>query len=213
MALAIAVTPIVAQRISTPPTNLVGLAVVLIGELAIGFVFGLAGKLVFSAIEVAAEVLSFQMGFSLAGLIDPSTKARTTAIGIIAQMLGLLILLGMDGHHWMLAAIVRSFETGTQGGFHITSALAGLMLRLSADAISVGVALAAPAIVILLTVEFAMAIAGRAAPQLQILVLSFPIKITVGLWLIGASLYFMPGALRTALTTMRDVLTHTLSSM
>lgn len=85
------------------------------------------------------------------------------------------------------------------------------MLRLSADALAVGVALAAPAIVVLLVVEFALALAGRAAPQLQIMVVGFPIKIAVGLWLIGASLYFMPGAIRTTLTTMRTALSRTLN--
>jgi flagellar biosynthetic protein FliR len=113
----------------------------------------------------------------------------------------------------MLAATVRSFQSIAPGGFAITPTLAELFVRMSADALAVGVALAAPAIVVLLAVEFALAIAGRAAPQLQVMILGFPIKIAVGLWLIGASLYFMPGAMRTALGGMRQGLGRALGAM
>ncbi|HYJ46543.1 MAG TPA: flagellar biosynthetic protein FliR, partial [Pyrinomonadaceae bacterium] len=131
----------------------------------------------------------------------------------VAQMLGLLVLLAGNGHHWLLTATIRSFETVAPGGFTVSPTLAELFVRMSADALAVGVALAAPAIVTLLVVEFAVAIAGRAAPQLQVMILGFPIKITVGLWLIGASLYFMPGAMRTTLSGIRQGLQHALAAM
>jgi len=211
--LALVVTPVVSPQMPTPPTNLAGLVFIMIGEVAIGCAFGLVGRLVFSGLEVAAQVLSSQMGFSLATTIDPTTNAQTTAFAMIAQMFGLLVLLAADGHHWFLVATVRSFQSVAPGAFTASPALAHLFLRMSADALAVGVALAAPAIVVLLTVEFALAIAGRAAPQLQIMILGFPIKIAVGLWLIGASLYFMPGAVRSALGAIRVGLSRTLAAM
>lgn len=188
---------------AAPPTQIAALAVVVAGEFLIGFAFGFAGRLVFSAFEVAAHVLSSQMGFTLAATVDPSTRAGTTALGTAAQSLGLLVLLGADGHHWTLWALARSFTDAPPGSFVMSGALADLMLRLSADALAAGIALAAPAIVVLLAVEFGLALAGRAAPQLQVMLLGFPIKIAVGLWLIGASLYFLPGAARDVLSATR----------
>jgi flagellar biosynthetic protein FliR len=211
--LALVVTPVVAPRLATPPANYLGLALVLGGELLIGCALGFIGRLVFSAIEMAAQIISFQMGFSLASTIDPGTQARTAALGTVAQMLGLLVLLAGNGHHWLLAATIRSFQTVAPGGFTVSPTLAELFVRLSADALAVGVALAAPAIVTLLVVEFALAIAGRAAPQLQVMILGFPIKIMVGLWLIGASLYFMPGAMRTTFSGIRQGLQQALAAM
>jgi flagellar biosynthetic protein FliR len=197
----------------TPPSDLLSLSLIILGEIMIGFAMGFVGRLVLSALDMAAHVLGFQMGFSLAGTIDPSTRAQTAALGTIAQMLGLVLLISADGHHWLLAATVRSFYVVGLGNFHMTAGLADLLIRLSAEAIAVGVALAAPAIVVLLTVELALAIAGRAAPQLQIMVLGFPIKITVGLWLIGASLYFMPAAVRASFAAMQSALSRALSLM
>lgn len=202
-ALAFVITPVVMNRLTTPPSDGVGLTLVLTGELLIGFVLGFVGRLIFSALEIAAQVIGFQMGFSLAGTIDPSTQAQTAAFGTLAQMLGLMVLLASDGHHWLLAATVRSFTTTAPGNFHVSASLAQLIIRLSADALAVGVALAAPAVVVLLAVELVVAVAGRAAPQLQVMILSFPLKIAAGLWLIGASLYMMPGALRATIGAIR----------
>lgn len=213
VALSLVITPVVMPRLQTPPSDMLPLMLLVVSELLIGFVFGFVGRLVFSGLEMAAQILTFQMGFSLVGTIDPSTQAQTAALAIIAQMFGLMILLASDGHHWFLLATVKSFQTIAPGDFTVTASLLQIILRLSADAFSVGVALAAPAIVVLLAVEFALAILGEVAPQFQVFLLSFPLKIAVGLWLIGASVYFLPGAVRTMLNTIRTALAHTLSVM
>ena len=208
MMLSLALTPILSSRLHTPPSDLLPLGSVLLLELLVGFAFGFVGRLVFSGIEMAAQVIGFQMGFSLAGTIDPSTRAQTAALGVVAQMLGLIVLMAADGHHWFLIAAMRSFNQVPVGTAHISADVAQLFLRLSADAIAVGIALAAPAIVMLLAVELALAIAGRAIPQIQVMVLGFPVKIAAGLWLIGGSLYFMPAALRSTLAAIQQALSH-----
>ena len=213
LVLALVITPVVAPHLPAPPSELGALTLVLAGELAIGCALGFVGRLVFSALEMAAHVLGFQMGLSLASTIDPATQAQTAALGIIAQMFGLMILLAADGHHWFLAATVKSFQHTAPGHFTLSPALVQLFLRLSAEALAVGVALAAPSIVVLLATEFALAIAGRAAPQLQVMILGFPIKIAVGLWMVGASLYFMPGAVRSALSAIREALGRAIAAM
>lgn len=213
LVLALIVTPVVAPRLETPPTEMLGLALVIIGELLIGCALGFVGQLVFSSLEMAAHILSSQMGFTLGAIINPMTQAQTGPLGTLAQMCGLVVLMAADGHHWLLSATIRSFQAVPPGGFSATPRLAQLVLRLSADVLAVGVALAAPAIIILLTVEFALAIAGRVAPQLQVLILGFPIKITVGLWLVGASLYFLPAAFRDVLSAVRQGLLHALEAM
>lgn len=206
MILSLALTPILASRLPTPPSDLLQLAPIIVLELLVGFAFGFVGRLVFSALELAAQIIGFQMGFSLAGTIDPATQAQTAALGVIAQMLGLVVLMAGDGHHWFLLATMRSFQEIPAGGAHITADVAQLFLRLSADAFAVGVSLAAPAIVMLLAVELALAVAGRAIPQIQVMMLGFPIKIFAGLWLIGGSLYLMPAAIRATLAPIQHSL-------
>lgn len=212
-AMAFVITPTLIDKLPMPPTAPLPLALVLIIELATGCAFGFVGRLVFSGLEIAAQIIGYQMGFSLAAAIDPSTQAQTAALGIMAQMLGLVIFMSADGHHWLLLATVHSFQVVAPGAAHFSAPLAQLFLRLSADALAVGVALAAPAIVMLLALEFALGIAGRAIPQIQVMVLGFPLKIAAGLWLIGASLYFMPGAIRSTLGTMQHGLSRAMGAL
>jgi flagellar biosynthetic protein FliR len=213
MVIALIVTPVLMPYMPTPPTELFGLTLLLGSELCIGFILGFAGRLLFSALEMAASLIGFQMGLSLASTIDPATQAQTAALGILAQMLGLMVMLAADGHHWMLEITVRSFQLVSPGGFGMNGTMSEIMLRLSADALAVGVALAAPAIIVLLSVESLLAIAGRVAPKLEVLILGFPLKIGVGLWLLGASVFFLPSAIRTAFTTLRHTVNRLLGAM
>src|SRR5438034_3812262 len=98
MALALVLTPALINRLPEPPSELLALAPILMVELLIGFAFGFVGRIVFSGLELAAQVIGFQMGFSLNATINPDTKAQTAALGIVAQMLGLVIFMSADGH-------------------------------------------------------------------------------------------------------------------
>ncbi|MBS1792405.1 MAG: flagellar biosynthetic protein FliR [Acidobacteria bacterium] len=213
LVLTLALAPVLAGRIETPPAEAYGLLVVLAGELVIGAIMGFVGRLVFSGLETAAHFLAAQMGFSLAGTIDPSTQAQTTAFGTIAQMFGLLVLLGANGHHWFLAAAVKSFSTTPPGSFTFSGDLLDLLLRFSANTLVVGVTLAAPAIIVLLAVEFAIEFFGRTAPQFQVFILGFPLKIGVGLWIVGASLYFLPASMRDILSQIYHGLIKAMGAM
>lgn len=181
--------------------------------MVIGMIFGFVGRIVFSTFEFAAHLLASQMGFSLAGTIDPSTQAQTTAFGTIAQMFGLMIMLASDGHHWFLAATIKSFSTTAPGTFSFTPELLDIIVRLSATSLVVGVTLAAPAIVVLLSVEFALEFFGRTAPQFQVFILGFPLKIGIGLSMIGASLYFIPAAFRNVLSGIYHGLIQVLNTI
>jgi flagellar biosynthetic protein FliR len=211
--LALSLTPVVMTKIQTPPSEIGPLTLVLMGEMVIGMTLGFVGKLVFSAFEFAAHIVSSQMGFSLAGTIDPSTQAQTAAFGMIAQMLALMVLLAVDGHHWFLMATVKSFTTTPPGSFAFSAELLDLILRLSGNALVVGVTLAAPAIIVLLSVELALEFLGRTAPQLQVYFLGFPLKIAVGLWVLGTSVYLMPTAFRGVMETMYHNLVQALGAM
>jgi flagellar biosynthetic protein FliR len=213
LVLALALTPIILVRMPLLPSETGALILIIVGELVIGAIFGFIGRIVFSGLEMAAYMISSQMGFSLAGTIDPSTRAQTTAFGIIAQMLALMVLLAVDGHHWFLAATVKSFSTTAPGTFVMSANMLDLLLRLSANALVVGVTLAAPAVIVLLAVEFALEFFGRTAPQFQVFILGFPIKIATGLVLIGASMYFIPGAARGVVAGIYDGLVKALGAM
>lgn len=213
MTLSLIIAFIVEPKLQTPPTNLIGLAIVIMGELGIGAVMGFIGRMVMNALEFAAHLISTQMGFSLATTIDPTSKAQTTVLGRLAVMVGLMMLLSVNGHHWFLISTIESYQAIQPGQFAVSAGLADLLIRISADGLTMGLSLVAPVIVILLIVELMIALAGRVVPQLQVMLLGFPIKISLGLCLLGGSLYLAPGAIHSILYAMRIGLARALTLM
>jgi flagellar biosynthetic protein FliR len=206
MCLAMVVSLLLGKKIPTPPLDYLSLAIVITGEVVIGCLIGFIGQLVLSALDIAAQILATQIGFSLASIINPTNRTQTSAIGIMAQMLAIVLFLGIDGHHWLLTATINSFNSFVPGEFSLSESLFYLLIRLSADALAMGMALAAPAMIVLFAVELAIALSGRVAPQLQVMLISFPIKITLGLLMVGTSLYVIPQHIRQVLKVMAIVL-------
>lgn len=203
VALSIIVTIFVYPDLPVLPSDLFPLVLMLMTELALGCLFGFIGRLVMSALEMASHLLTAQLGFTLAATIDPSSKAQTTAFNSFANMFGLVILLGMNGHHWFLTALIRSFSQLRPGAFVMTYQLTELLIVVSAQALNLGVALAAPAIIILFVVDFLVGLAGRIIPQLQLLLIDFPLKAIIGFCLISSLLYSLPSALRHVFSFIR----------
>jgi len=81
-----------------------------IRELVIGAAIGIASNLVFDAVQMAGQVLSTQMGFSLVNLLDPQTQADSTVVAMFHQTIAMLIFLRLDVHLWLLHALGRSFQ-------------------------------------------------------------------------------------------------------
>lgn len=206
MSLAIIITLLVKEKVPTPPQDYLALGVIIIGEVIIGCLIGFIGQLVISSLDTTAQILSTQLGFSLASIINPTNRTQSSAIGILAQMLAIVVLLAIDGHHWILTAVINSFSSFVPGQFALSPSIFYLLMRLSADALTMGVGLAAPAVIVLFAVEFFIALSGRVAPQLQVMLISFPIKIMVGLLLIGTSLYILPKYLKQVLSVIFLVL-------
>ena len=132
-----------------------------------------------------------QMGFSMVTLADPTSNAQTTITSHFLYMVALLVFLFLDGHLHLLRALADSFVLVPPGGFSYTPALTMNVLELSAGIFVLALKVAAPVMVALLLVELALAIMGRAAPQMNLLTLGFPVKIGVGFFFMSILFYVM----------------------
>jgi flagellar biosynthetic protein FliR len=162
-----------------------------IGETFVGFIIGLGAALLIGAAESAGELLGAQIGLSGAALLDPTSLQQSTALGQFMQLFALTLLLATNGHLVMLdalAATLRSFPVGNPisltPGLHEAASLGTTLFAL-------GLRFAAPVIAVVLIANVALAVLSRAAPQLNILQLAFPVQILVGLAVLLASLPFI----------------------
>lgn len=185
----IIVTLAIWPRLSLEMPNLephpLSLVLLLVSELILGLTLALCVHFVFAAIQTGGDFIGFQMGLTMVSMMDPASGARVSVTSQIVYMVAMLIFLAFNGHLHLLRALADSFATIPPGGILVSPPLVGTILSMSADMFSVAIKIAAPVMVALLMVELALALMGRAAPQMNLMTMGFPIKISVGFFFLG----------------------------
>lgn len=181
--LAFLITLIVAPMLPAPPAvdplSLSALMIIL-QQVFIGAVMGFALQLVFSTVIAGAQVIAMQMGLGFAEMVDPANGQQTPVLGQFYLIFTTLVFLAMNGHLLLVELVIESFEAlpvGTVGldrdAFYI---LAGWGTQMFAGAVW----LALPAVASLLVVNAAFGVMSRAAPQLNIFSVGFPVAMIMG---------------------------------
>lgn len=161
---------------------------VLCGELLVGMLLGLLGRLFLASLEIAGQVMGFQMGFAVIKVIDPQTQSESPVMSILQNIIGILIFLSINGHHWFIQAIVDSYQiTGT--GVSLNGSVHLHLIRSAGEMFVLGMKIAAPIVVVLLIVDILLGIVGRAAPQLHVLVIGLPAKSLMGFVFMAATVH------------------------
>lgn len=165
-------------------------------EVVIGLVIGYTANLVFSIIEMAGDLQDTQAGFGFAGTVDPTMQRPGAVLGQFQVVLMWLVFLVANGHLLLMQAVTDSFQLVPIGKFAFTSAMTGNMLHLILTMLFIAIRISAPVLGAVLLSDLAMGILQRTAPQLNIIAVGFPIKITVAVAVTCLSLPFLIGALR-----------------
>jgi len=161
-------------------------------ELAIGVALGFLMRLVFSAVELAADLIGLQMGLGFAQFYDVESQSQEPVLGKFFGLAATLVFLAINGHLLLLSILTDTFTTLPVGGgvganFWKTLASVGGQMLFSA------LSLALPVIAALLITNLALGVLNRAAPQLNIFAVGFPITLFVGLLAAIFSMsYFLP---------------------
>ncbi len=168
-------------------------AFLMAGELMMGFILGLSIKIVLAGIQMGGELIGFQMGFSMASVIDPQSGMDTTVLSQFIYLLGLFIFLSIDGHHWFFRALSQSFSLLGPGEIHLGRGLYQHMLNLAGKMFVIAIKMVAPVMAVLIFTQIALGILAKAVPQVNILLTSFPLTIALGLLFLGFSIdLFLP---------------------
>ncbi|HPT49839.1 MAG TPA: flagellar biosynthetic protein FliR [Accumulibacter sp.] len=178
LAITFAISPLL-PAIAVDPASGTGL-LVLAQQLVIGFGMGFAMRLVFTAVDMAGTMISLQMGLGFASSYDPLTAGQTGVVSEFLGMLALLIFMAVNGHAMVMATLLQGF-TAMPIGAPMPGAATWWNLAASASLIfASGLLLALPIVVTLLIGNLALAVLSRAAPQLNLMAIGFPLTITLG---------------------------------
>jgi flagellar biosynthesis protein FliR len=166
---------------------------VLLREVLIGVFLGLLMQTLFAAVSLAGELVGTQMGLGFATLYDPNSESSTTSISALMVALSGLVFFAIDGHLALFGALTQTFKTlpiaelgFKAGGIKMLAAYGGVLCMH-------GLVMALPIIITLVIVNLALGMLSKAAPQLNLFSIGFPITLAAGLFMCLVSL---PGWLR-----------------
>ena len=194
LAVAFAMAPGLPPMPAIPAGSWVGL-IILAQQMLIGMLIGLTLRVVFSAIDVAGEMIGLQMGLSFAVFYDPQNAGQSAVLSEFLGLLATLIFLAMNGHLLALSVLAESFHLLPIGTTPIAAQSLAAVVSWAAVLFSAGVLLSLPIVAALLIANIAMGVLSRVAPQLNLFAVGFPVTIVSGFVVLTISLPYFGAAL------------------
>jgi len=184
------ITPLAIQ-----PKNVSVLEAILLlaNEAAYGFAMGLVAAVVFYAVQLSGRIIERQMGLALAEVLDPLTGERTQPLGSLLEMIFLLLFLSANGHHLLLLIISKSYEAFPAGRIPTIPVLTAGVIQAGSAMFIAGLKLAAPMLAAFLLLMVVLAVLARIVPEMNILFISLPLRVGLGLLMVTIFLPFING--------------------
>lgn len=166
----------------------------LLQQIAIGAVLGFSLRIVFAIIEVTGQFMGMQMGLSFATFFDPINGAQTPVVSQFLVLTTTLILFAFNGHHLVIAALAQSFDAVPVGTTLVAPGFAAVV-HWGGVMFSTGLHIALPVTAALLATNLTIGMMSRAAPQLNIFAIGFPLTLSAGFLVLYFTLAYLPAQL------------------
>ncbi|MGQ0634659.1 MAG: flagellar biosynthetic protein FliR [Planctomycetaceae bacterium] len=181
------------------PRSLVECSRLWLGELAVGAALGLGVLTILSALQAAGVLIDQQLGLSMSELFSPETGASATVSGRLLSQLGLAVLFIVGGHLLLVSALLDSFTGLPLGLGRLDLSLGDLLISLVHESCRLAVRVAAPVLAVMALAGLALGFLERAMRHWQGLAFAIPLRLGLGLLVLGLSLTGAAGLVASAI--------------
>lgn len=190
--LTIVLSPILGQMPTVEPGSAIGL-LILAQQIVIGVAMGFTMRLIFTAVEMAGNIAGMQMGLGFATFFDPQNAAQIPVVGTLLGLFATLLFLAMNGHLHVIEVLAHSFQVLPIAPPPFSTTGWRVLAGWGGEIFLAGLLLAMPIVAALLITNLALGIMTRAAPQLNVFSVGFPITLAAGFVVLTVILpYFVP---------------------
>lgn len=194
------------------PANTVQWLIAGLLELLTGMMYGWASLLMFEGMILAGQMVGLQMGFAQANVLNPDSQTQRPLLSEIYYLMAFMVFFAINGHHMLILIFQQSFTVIPPGQLAITGSLMEQLSVMFAQVFIVGLMLSAPINGILTLIDIILGLVARTAPQMNILLLSFSIKIYIGLlsffFALGFTIQFLRSLLPDLLEQVMQLSNH-----
>ncbi len=162
-------------------------------EATYGLALGLLLALLFAVIKTSGIIAERQMGFAVAHVIDPLTGQRGQPVGTLMEMIFIIIFLSANGHHLFMLVISQSFDSYALGTMPDITTLATAVTEAGSVMLVAALRLAAPLLTAFLLLMIVLAVLARLAPEMNILFISLPMRVGLGITMAMIFIPFIQG--------------------
>ena len=170
------------------PDNIVQIIYHVGNEFLAGFILGFAVLLTFAIFQLAGQFIDIRMGFALANIVDPLTGLNAPLVGQFKNILAMLILLSVNGHHQIIKALIKSYQVLPVTTPVMNQEILEYIFRMGGDIFLIAFRLAFPIIATLFIIDIIFGFLARTVPQMNVFMLGFPTKIGVGYMMLFLSI-------------------------
>ena len=201
VAITLAVVPILPPM---PAVDAISLAsfIIILQQLLIGIALGFIVEMLTQVYVIAGQLIAMQTGLGIATTVDPSQGASVVVISQWFSFLVSLVFISLNGHLVLIEILIDSFSTFPVSMQGFSAEDFGLIVRWSGWMFAAALVISLPAITALLVVNLAFGVMTRAAPQLNIFALGFPVTMIVGLFIMWLSVGEMAVSFQNQMDTL-----------
>ncbi|MBN2270097.1 MAG: flagellar biosynthetic protein FliR [Sedimentisphaerales bacterium] len=162
-------------------------------EAIYGLCMGLIAQSIFATVKYCGRITEHQMGLSMAEILDPLTGEQSQPLGMLIEMIFIIAFLSANGHHLFLMTISRSYEAFPAGSIPTLPIMISGVVKSGSTLLLAGLRLAAPMLAAFLLLMVVLAVVARIAPETNILFISLPLRVGLGLMMVGIFMPFITG--------------------
>ena len=166
------------------PTAVPELTLILIKEFLIGFAIGYCANVILIGVEMGANMFSTQMGLSISSALDPLSGSSSPVLTQAYVLMAGMIFLCVNGHHLLFSSLYHSFISMPVGfEFNFSPQIVEQIIVITSQIFAVGMELVLPIFAILFMVDVLLGFTSKMMPQLNIFMVSMPLKLYLGILL------------------------------
>lgn len=151
-------------------------------EVLIGLAIGFFCTIIYSLFQTAGEFFGIPMGFGIVQVYDPTAQLEIPLIGQYQALIAVLVFLTINGHHEVLKALYNSYEfIPVLDMSKAAPVFSSHLIAVFSHSFKIAFQIAMPMIGTLFLMTLVMGLLSKSAPQMNVMMLGFPVNIWVGM--------------------------------